>query len=68
MPSFSSSGCDTSTFPATCQRGTSPCLQELADYESGVADGSVGMNQSPPICDDDGFYSPVQCSRGGLCR
>ena len=46
----------------------SPCLQELADYEDGVVNGSVGMNQSPPICDDDGFYSPVQCSRGGLCR
>lgn len=26
------------------------------------------MNETPPDCDEDGFYSAVQCDRNGFCR
>ena len=26
------------------------------------------MNMAAPVCDDEGFYSPVQCYRQGACR
>ena len=44
------------------------CLDELSAYNAALADSTLGMNVSPPDCDDDGFYEPVQCYRGGLCR
>lgn len=26
------------------------------------------VSQAPPVCDDSGFYAPLQCQPGGLCR
>ncbi len=52
----------------TCQTMASRCQAELTTYEQALEDGELGMNVSPPDCDDEGFYSPVQCYREGPCR
>ena len=40
------------------------CVQELLEIAA-----NPGMSQRPPVCDDEGFYEPKQCTvQGGLCR
>lgn len=51
-----------------CLRADTGCLRALTAYEEALASGQLGMTESPPKCDEDGFYEPVQCNRGGLCR
>ena len=39
------------------------CMKEFQEYQDNLDSGTLGMNESPPSCDEDGLYSPVQCIR-----
>jgi len=53
---------------ASCVRTDTHCLRALKKYEEALVDGKVGMDQTPPVCDPEGFWSPVQCSGADVCR
>ena len=37
----------------------SNCVQQLQEYNKALEDGSLGMNVSPPQCNDDGQYEVI---------
>jgi len=53
---------------ATCNRKTTLCHQEQDRYDDKVAEGLLGMDESRPVCDDHGYYKPLQCTFAGACR
>ena len=44
------------------------CLDKQAAYDKDLEDGLVGMDQMRPVCDDHGYWAPVQCTGSDVCR
>eukprot|EP00092_Neocalanus_flemingeri_P031901 GFUD01034655.1.p1 GENE.GFUD01034655.1~~GFUD01034655.1.p1 ORF type:complete len:486 (+),score=98.25 GFUD01034655.1:65-1459(+) len=54
-------------FP-TCAKMKTDCLDAQAKYDQDLNLGLLGMDQRRPVCDDDGFWGPVQCTGADVCR
>jgi len=44
------------------------CMLALRQYENALEDGTLGIDQHPPDCDDEGMFKPKQCQTSGACR
>merc|ERR1711915_114066 len=44
------------------------CLEKQAAYDMDLEGGLVGMDQMRPVCDDHGYWAPVQCTGSDVCR
>jgi len=54
--------------PACIRSQCKPMLTKCVQTATNMNTDGHGMNQSPPICDEEGYFSPMQCYPGGLCR
>jgi len=44
------------------------CTLALRHYENALKNGTLGIDQHPPECDDEGMFKPKQCQTSGSCR
>jgi len=44
------------------------CMLALKQYENALKHGTLGIDQHPPDCDDEGMFKPKQCQTSGACR
>jgi len=59
---------DGDQFPTCAKMKGKGCLDAQNEYEEHLESGLVGMDQTRPDCDDDGFWGPVQCTGADVCR
>jgi len=53
---------------ASCVRMKSNCLDAQEQYDQDLESGVLGMNQDRPVCDEQGYWGPVQCTGSDVCR
>jgi len=44
------------------------CMLALRQYENALKTGTLGIDQHPPDCDNEGMFKPKQCLTSGACR
>jgi len=53
---------------SVCTWMNAPCTLALRQYENDLEAGTLGIDQHPPDCDDEGMFKPKQCLSSGTCR
>jgi len=53
---------------ATCIPMQTHCIQARDKYDQALESGHLGLDMNRPVCDQEGKWSPVQCSGSGVCR
>ena len=51
-----------------CVPMSSSCVQAQQRYDQDLESGDLGMDVLRPECDDEGHWSPVQCTGADVCR
>jgi len=52
----------------SCQRKKTNCHDEQDRYDEALAAGELGLDETRAECDEEGYYSPLQCYFAGTCR